>query len=266
MLKVVRRHDFAPINLDQLSRVHYKPLRFRAQVRLSETMQEATLETKAEVSLHKGTLGGEKIATNEVRRVAPSVHLLAAKRLLSTTLSLEYGVQSQKTIKPNSTVEDFVEYYQHRYERHFPRAAPTLQVSAPGSLPPISRKNSPMLRLKYVKTNKRLGKLLGEIEMTRKGERLGHKKADSMGKLDKMMSRKASSLWKKPTFKQEGSILRPHLSLSELEAQMAATQQSIPPLKQSQAQIKGEMTRNMQQLMHQLRPALEADSALSPPH
>lgn len=262
MLKVVRRHDFPPINLDQLSRIHHKPLRLRAKVKLSETMQEATLDSQAEVSHRKGSLLAAKTEAKEVRRVAPSVHLLAAKRLLSTTLSLDYGSQPQKTIKPNSTVEDFVEYYQHRYERYFPRPAPTLQVSVPGTLPPISRNNSPILSLKYVKTSKHLGRLLGQIEMTRKG----HRKADSLGKLDQMVRRQVSSLWKTSSFKQLGPSLRPHLSLPELEAQMSTTQQSIPSLKQSQAQIKGKMTREMQLLVQQLTPALEANIALSPPH
>lgn len=262
MLKVVRRHDFTPINLEKLARIHHNPLRLRAKVRLNETV-EVSQETKQEATHRKNTLIGEGIV---VKRVASSLNLLAAKRLLSTTLSLEYGSDPQKTIKPNSSINEFVEYYQHRYERHLPRPLPTLQVTPSVSLPPVHRKNSPILSLKYVKTTKKLGKLLGEIDKTRKGERLAHRKADSLGKIEKIMERKASSLWKKDILKQQESILRPPLSLPDIEARMNETQQSIQPLKHSQTQQKVQITREMQQLVRQLIHPHESDSVLSPPH
>lgn len=91
MLKVVRRHDFTPISFEKLARIHHNPLRLRGKVRLNETI-EVSQETKQEATYRKNTI----IVGNEVRRVASSLNLLAAKRLLSTTLSLEYGSDPQK--------------------------------------------------------------------------------------------------------------------------------------------------------------------------
>ena len=114
LVKVVRRHEFGPVDVAKLSRFHYKGMdRLQQRIRLSEP----TMDLRSD--LHQ-SISGRRNSQHPDTRVSTSAlystNLLAAKRILSTTLSLEYGPDNRK-IKVNSSAEDFVEYYKNRNQR-----------------------------------------------------------------------------------------------------------------------------------------------------
>lgn len=262
LVKVVRRHDFTPVNLEKVKRIHYSSLPWREQGKGGEGTQETRLEPRTEFSRRKSKAAGDSLV---IKRVASSLNILAAKRLLNTTLSLEYGpTDHHKTIKPNSSISEFVDYYQHRYERHFPAPAkPLVTISAPVSLPPVERTKSPVVSLKYVKMNRRLGKLLGKIE----NKREKYEKKESVTALEKVLGRKVSALWKKNSLKQmkSRSLHKGSLSLTDIATEMQDTQAHLPALRLSHIRLKSHITSQLHQLSQQLVP-FGSDLVLSPPH
>lgn len=167
LIKVVRRRDFGPVDVNKLSRYHHRPLHMVQQrMRLSEPSIGLQPEARKSPTPRRNSFHTEVKPLPQAQRLTPapsSVSLMAAKRLLNTTLSLEYGPHHKK-ICVNSSAEDFEEYYKHRYQRKVQSGPPIPQVAkayrASSSVPGQKALNVGKIPMK-------LRKLLVEIEAGR---------------------------------------------------------------------------------------------------
>ena len=168
LIKVVRRRDFGPVDVGKLSKYHHRPLPMLQQrVRLSEPTIGLQPEGRKSPSPRRNSFHSETKPLPPAQRSnssLSSVSLMAAKRLLNTTLSLEYGPEHKK-IRVTSSAEDFEEYYKHRYQRQVKsNPAPSPQVVKPYR---ASSSAVPGKAVKVGKMSKKLRKLLVEIEAGR---------------------------------------------------------------------------------------------------
>ena len=212
LLKVVRRRGFGPVDVGQMSRYHHKHLPMPQQrLRLSEPAIGLQPESKRSPTHRRNSCHSDIRTAPQVPRpnsTLSSASLMAAKRLLSTTLSLEYGPDHKK-IRVNSSAKDFEAYYMHRHQRHvkadpLPLPPPIKLKDNCSSLPP-----GKALKIKHI--TKKLTKLLVEIEAGR-----GAVQTKSYKQSQLHRKRRIKGLGTTQTYTQASSLhkLQPQISIS----------------------------------------------------
>ena len=271
LVKVVRRHEFGPIDWAKVTKIEQKPVQIRAKVHILDLTADGKSEEKQTPSHKKNSFSVDAKESPVSKRISSSHSLLAARRLLNTTLSLEYG-QSRKKIKPNSSVSEFLEYYKHRYVRHFPKidlktgkidlktgkidlktGKTDLKTGENDVKITVSQLDGPKMgqkaaamTMKFVKMSGRLGKILGQINETRQ--------KTPFLPLSKTISRIPPSILKPNRQYSKTRPVSPSkpLTFAEIEAKMTETQNSLKPLRQSREKTRKNVVKEMTELSAQL--------------
>lgn len=261
LMKVVRRHEFGPIDWEKLAKLHHKGI-VKPKVHLMDASLDQPTDQKPTTSYQKSFPDKDPPI---VKRVASSEQLLHARRILNTTLSLEYG-KSHKRIKTNSSVSEFLEYYKHKYVRQVSqgekKSGMKVIISDDPDPPPNQPPKPESISLKYVKTNARLGKLLGKIQASRPTLLPQSTVISSLPTCGKSGARFPASILKPSLPFSRTRPASPNRSLTflEIEACVTEAKNSLKPLQQSRENLRRRMVNEMMQLSTQLSQSYQPSS------